>query len=86
MSVSLVPPAFDLIASLLATWTRVGCGLRAGLPTVATAPSAVAKSLTLVVMRIELPQRRARSAALGDPVARRLSAPVPAPPSPPPAS
>jgi hypothetical protein len=42
---SAVPPstvASDITASLLATWTPVGRGLRAGLPTVATAPSAVA--------------------------------------------
>ena len=40
--VASTPPTSEVIASLLATWTAVGRGLRAGLPTVATAPSAVA--------------------------------------------
>src|ERR1700733_1344602 len=50
------PPASDLTASLLATWTRVGRGLRATLWRPLRRPSRIAP---LVMMRVELPQWRA---------------------------
>src|ERR1700733_8210620 len=49
-------PASDLTASLLATWTRVGRGLRATLWRPLRRPSRIAP---LVMMRVELPQWRA---------------------------